>query len=166
MGGHTKGDACVFQELICIKKFGHARRVAYSTVDVENPKLFGYVAMVKGSKLCLCHIFKTKTPKQVPRTLRERDGVCVCVCGGGGSVYPVLLFCFSLRMFCLAVVEPPRVTEPLVDTLPNWPNTGVEATLQPRAAVSIPYLCATTTLLQPRAEAPCNHVQRLPCNHV
>jgi len=39
-------------------------RIAYSTVDVENAKLFGYVAMVKGSKLCLCHIFKTKTPKQ------------------------------------------------------------------------------------------------------
>lgn len=39
-------------------------RIAYSTVDAENPKLFSYVAMVKDSRLTLCHIFKCATPKQ------------------------------------------------------------------------------------------------------
>eukprot|EP00039_Didymoeca_costata_P019332 m.337100 g.337100 ORF g.337100 m.337100 type:complete len:384 (+) comp18046_c0_seq1:134-1285(+) len=39
-------------------------RIAYSTVDVDKPKLFAYVAMVKDSRLTLCHIFKCLTPKQ------------------------------------------------------------------------------------------------------
>ena len=39
-------------------------RIAYSTVDAENPKLFSYVGMVKDTQLTLCHIFKCKTPKQ------------------------------------------------------------------------------------------------------
>ena len=39
-------------------------RIAYSTVDVDDSKLFAYVAMVKGTQLTLAHIFKCKTPKQ------------------------------------------------------------------------------------------------------
>ena len=39
-------------------------RIAYSTVDADNAKLFSYVGMVKGTQLTLCHIFKCKTPKQ------------------------------------------------------------------------------------------------------
>jgi len=39
-------------------------RIAYSTVDAENPKLFGYVGMVKDTNLTLCHIFKCKNAKQ------------------------------------------------------------------------------------------------------
>ena len=39
-------------------------RIAYSTVDPEHPKLFAYVAVVKGTKLALCHVFSTKSAKQ------------------------------------------------------------------------------------------------------
>jgi len=39
-------------------------RIAYSTVDTAKPKVFAYVAMVKNTKLALCHVFSCKSPKQ------------------------------------------------------------------------------------------------------
>ena len=44
-------------------------RIAYSTVDTDRPKTFAYVAVVKGSKLALCHVFSCKSAKQVYNTL-------------------------------------------------------------------------------------------------
>lgn len=38
-------------------------RVAFSTVDPESPSLFCYVALVKGSKIALCHVFYCKTSR-------------------------------------------------------------------------------------------------------
>lgn len=39
-------------------------RIAYSTVDVQKPKVFAYVAVVKNTNLALCHVFSTKSAKQ------------------------------------------------------------------------------------------------------
>eukprot|EP00049_Salpingoeca_infusionum_P005776 m.96690 g.96690 ORF g.96690 m.96690 type:complete len:324 (+) comp13081_c0_seq1:101-1072(+) len=38
-------------------------RIAYSTVDHQNPKLFCYVALPKSSDISVCHVFQTKGAK-------------------------------------------------------------------------------------------------------
>lgn len=38
-------------------------RVAFSTVVPQSPTTFCYVALVKGTKLALCHVFQVKTAK-------------------------------------------------------------------------------------------------------
>lgn len=38
-------------------------RVAFSTVDHADPTLFCYVALIKGSQIALCHIFRAKKPR-------------------------------------------------------------------------------------------------------
>ena len=40
-------------------------RIAYSTVDIQKPKVFAYVAVVKNTELALCHVFSCKSAKQV-----------------------------------------------------------------------------------------------------
>ncbi|EGD73900.1 hypothetical protein PTSG_05595 [Salpingoeca rosetta] len=39
-------------------------RIAYSTVDTTDPKLFCYVALPRSSKIALCHVFATKSAKK------------------------------------------------------------------------------------------------------
>eukprot|EP00051_Salpingoeca_urceolata_P013509 m.169669 g.169669 ORF g.169669 m.169669 type:complete len:326 (+) comp17810_c7_seq2:2101-3078(+) len=39
-------------------------RIAYSTVDSDQPKLFCYVALPKTQATPLCHVFYTKSPRQ------------------------------------------------------------------------------------------------------
>lgn len=39
-------------------------RIAYSTVDTSDPKLFCYVALPRSSKIALCHVFRTKSAKK------------------------------------------------------------------------------------------------------
>ena len=68
-------------------------RIAYSTVDTSDPKLFCYVALPRSSKIALCHVFRTKSAKKV--------GVCVCVCEGQERFDDSLLpFCTRLFFVC------------------------------------------------------------------
>eukprot|EP00038_Savillea_parva_P026361 m.53498 g.53498 ORF g.53498 m.53498 type:complete len:283 (-) comp7461_c0_seq4:746-1594(-) len=55
IGGHNRGTMVMRQS---------TTRVAYSTVDSARPKTFSYVAVVKGTKMALCHVFNCRSRKQ------------------------------------------------------------------------------------------------------